>query len=322
MLLTTPITALLLATTLAGGEPRQTPLLERVVVVGASVSGGYGLQPEIKAAVSLGDFLDCMLSGERRPTVDLGDVWLFRDPGAKAPKMVEQALAAEPTLVIAIDFLFWFGYTSWTSGPDRLADLQRGLALLERFDCPLVVGTFPDMTIATQGMSPYGFPLIVDHMIPSPSERERLNARVREWAQARGGKVLVFPLDGLVQRMIRGEEIALRSNEWPAGSRNRLLQSDLLHPKAEGTICLLIHVLDFMVQAREDLDEGQVEWSAEAIRARLLEATREERGTALERERRREERRRRRAERDERGGGGDGGGGRLIAAGRFTGVED
>lgn len=299
--------ALLLA---CGSAPAQTPvvgpsapeeapapaLFQRVVVVGASVSDGYGLQPELKAEVGLGEVLDCMLLGQRRPTLNLGDAWLFQDPESRGADLVEEALSAEPTMVLAVDFLFWFGYSaSWVRDKDRPAHLARGLALLERFECPLVVGDFPDVSLALGGEGPFGGPLLIESMVPTAEELAALNARLHEWA-GRREHVVILPVSEFVRRATTGETIAVRGNRWEGGT-DGLLQKDLLHPRSEGAIGLLVMTLDRLV-AELDLPPGHVVWDAERVRARLMESIREEREETLERERRREERRRRRQERD------------------------
>ena len=267
-------------------------LLDRVVVLGASMSGGYALQPELRATVQLGDVLDCLLPEREVETIDLGDTYLFRDPRSRGADAMARALAEEPSLVVAVDFLFWFAYTSWSPGPSRVEDLEAGLALLDRYDGPLIVGDIPDMTPALEGISPFfGFPLLFPHMIPSNRVRSRLNARIAEWAAARGD-VVVAPIAEMVDRMLAGDEIAVRGNVWPAGSIEALLQSDLLHPTAEGVIAMCIVTMDRFVTEREEVGEEWVTWDAKLIRERLLERTREERERWLERERAREERRR------------------------------
>ncbi len=288
-------------------------LTRRVAVIGASVSAGFGLENELKAEAAFGDVLDCALVGERDACTDLGEIFFFRDPWGRGPEQVEQALAIDPTLVVGIDFLFWFAYGSYMQGAQRrLAELERGLALLERFDCPLLIGDLPDMRIALEGEGPFGGPLITERMIPTPEELETLNARIREWAGERGD-VSVVPLAEFLRRANAGEKFSLRDNEWGEGSLRSLLQKDLLHPKAGGVIVLIVIALDRLELDREDFSGEHALWTARSIHERLLDATAAEREKTLEVERRRAERARRREERRKErektdgGGGGDGG---------------
>lgn len=282
--------------------PAPIGLFERIVVVGASVSGGYGLGPELKATVHLGDVLECALPADVGEIVDLGDTYLFQDPHDRAPELVEKTLAAEPTLIVAIDFLFWFSYSSWRPKGPRSTELEAGLALLDRLPGPLVVGDLPDMTPALGGKGPLGTPMLTPRMIPSPAQLASLNERIREWAAERGD-VTVLPMADMVASMLAGERVAIRENVWEAGALDRLLQEDLLHPNSEGTIALALMVLDRVVAARPELTDAAIEWDAREVRERLLERTREEREKRLERERRWAERR---AAREKRKRDGDG----------------
>jgi len=289
-------------------SPKTPALLARVATLGASTSAGYGLKTELRAETQLADILDCALLGEREPTLSLADVALFQDPTKRAKVAVEKALEAEPTLVVAVDFLFWFGYSSsWVRGKDRDAHLEQGLALLDRLKCPLLVGDLPDMSPALEGEGPFGGPLIKKHMIPAAQDLTRLNARIRAWADERE-RVVIVPMAQLMDDLIADEGIVVHGNRWGPDSMQLLLQRDLLHPRVEGSIGLVLMALDQLVNAREDLSENTVEWSVPAVRERLMHKTAPEREKTLERERAREERRKRTRERireREESGGGD-----------------
>lgn len=301
LVLAVPVRAQTPAAPAAPETSAPTALFERVVVVGASVSGGYGLSPELKATVRLGDVLECVLPTTAGAVTDLGDTYLFQNPHGRAPGLVAKALEAEPTLVVAVDFLFWFSYSSWSTKGTRSRELEAGLALLDRLPGPLVVGDLPDMTPAIDGKGPLGVPMLTRHMIPSPSQLESLNERIHAWADARGD-VTVLPMAEMVSAMLAGERLAIRANEWEAGSIERLLQADLLHPNSEGVIALALLVVDELAKTHPQLESAAIEWDAQKVRARLLELTREEREKRLERERRWAEKR---AERKKREGDGD-----------------
>lgn len=289
-------------------RPATPALLSRVVVLGASTSAGYGLKQELRAEVQMADILDCVLLGEREPTLDLADVALFQDPPQRAAASVDQALEAHPSLVVAIDFLFWFGYSSsWVRDEDRDAQLEQGLAILDRLKCPILVGDLPDMSPALAGEGPFGGPLIQPQMIPAPQQLARLNARIRAWADERE-RVLVVPMAKLMDDLRGVTGLEVHGNRWEPESLRLLLQRDLLHPRLEGSIGLVLLALDQLASAREGLlPEGAVEWSVPAVRERLMQRTAAEREQTLERERRREERRERTRERiKEREGAGGG----------------
>lgn len=288
-------------------SPAPPALFARVVTLGASSSAGYGLKTELRAETQLADILDCALLGRREPTLDLADVALFQDPTKRAQAALDKALEAKPSLVVAVDFLFWFGYSaSWVRNKDRDAHLEVGLALLDRLKCPLLVGDLPDMSPALEGEGPFGGPLIEKHMIPVPKDLARLNARIRAWADERE-RVVIVPMAQLMQDLIADEGFVVHGNRWGPGSLQLLLQRDLLHPRVEGSIGLVLMALDRLVSAREDLAEDTVEWSVPAVRERLMQLTAPEREKTLEREKRREERQQRTRERIKAREGDDGG---------------
>lgn len=282
-------------------EALPEPVTARVAVVGASLSAGWDLSRTYHARI---DFADVARAGLRAPgsqARSFADAWLFSAPQRIAPPLVEAARAWQPTLVLALDFPFWFGYGEPLSEEARLELLERGLALLEPIEAPLLVGDFPDMSAATRAISHLGFPMLRASQVPQPATLRKLNARLTEWAAERPGRVLVS-LDGFHRALAQGGEVVVRGNRWADGDLARLLLEDQLHPSVEGQIALLLCALDALERAGLGLDPEDVVWDAKAVRARLDEATRAEREKALERERRQEERRRSREDRDARQG--------------------
>ena len=289
-------------------RPTAPALFSRVVVLGASTSAGYGLKQELRADVQLADILDCALLGEHQPVLSLADVTLFQDPTQLAEASVVQALEARPSLVVAVDFLFWFGYSaSWVRDKDRSAHLEQGLAILDRLKCTILVGDLPDMSPALAGEGPFGGPLIEQHMIPTKQELARLNARIRAWAAERE-RVWIVPMAQLMDDLMGDTGLEVHGNHWEPESLKLLLQRDLLHPRVEGSIGLVLLALDQLASTPEDLTEGAVEWSAPKVRERLMQRTAPEREQTLARERAREERRQRTRERIEQREGAGGGG--------------
>lgn len=286
-------------TPVAVEPPTAPPMLQRVYCLGASASGGYGWNIELKTRAKIGLLLDQMLLGERAATVDLGSSMLFQAPERIGASQVESAIEGKASLVVGIDFLFWFAYTprfERSAAPSRLERLEQGLALLERLECPVVVGDIPDMRLALTGEGFMGRPLLQSYMVPSEEDFPVLNARVREWAADREDTVVV-PMHEFVRRAVEGEVLEVRGNRWDAKQVREILQADLLHPTVEGGFGLLTLALDELVLRCEALQDAHVDWDVEAARVRLLEATREGREKTLERERKREERRRAREER-------------------------
>ena len=79
------------------------PLLERIVVLGASLSDGYGLQPDVGARTGLSDVVDSTILVPHGGVLPATSLFFFTDPDPIAEKLVARARAADPTLVVAID---------------------------------------------------------------------------------------------------------------------------------------------------------------------------------------------------------------------------
>ncbi len=306
-----PLAALLLSVVLGAPSPAQSPapLAEtlpeprtaRVAILGASLSAGWDLERTYRARIDFADVARAGLLAPGATAKSFADSWLFSAPERIAPPLVEAARAWRPTLVVALDFPFWFGYGEPLTEDGRLELLERGLALLEPIEAPLLVGDFPDMRAATRAISHLGFPMLRTVQVPEPATLARLNARLAEWVAARPNRVLVS-LDAFHRALADGGEVVVRANRWAGEDLARLLLEDQLHPSVEGQIALLLCAFDALERAELGLDAQDVAWDAKAVRARLDEATRAEREKALERERRQEERRRAREERDARQG--------------------
>jgi hypothetical protein len=223
-----------------------SPALARVAVVGASLSAGFGLDR------TLSDALDASLAGPHGRLANHGDILMFTRPLRSGGEQVERALAGEPTLVVALDFLFWFGYG--TIGPDggpmqseaqRLAMLEKGLALFAEYEGPLVLADFPDMSRAIGKM-------LTREQVPDKATLGKLSERVRAFAKTRP-KTWVLPFSELAQRLRAEREVRIGRHTYPPGAK--LLQPDELHPTTEGLLAVGQLVLDELVQAglvRED----------------------------------------------------------------------
>ncbi len=175
-------------------EPTQP--FDRIALIGASVTWGFGNQIEIPLEtythhepVDLADIIDVMILKDHEIVVSGGDVAFFRTPRTSGARLAAEAAEAEPTLVLALDFLFWYGYgnrgtdlKSHTGADSRLAMLERGLKELDRFTCPVVVFDFPDMSPAIGIM-------LSSSQVPTPDELAALNTRLRDWAAERDNVV-------------------------------------------------------------------------------------------------------------------------------------
>ncbi len=276
-------TALLLAT-LAASEARAAEAalpLARVGVIGASMTDGLLLPLEVDCMVTLEDVVRAACVDPARATVRRSSALLFRDPTRHGTREVDAVAATKPTLVIALDFLFWFGYGNrWRGESERLAALETGLSLIARFECPVIVGDFPDMHDAINGISITGGPIINMRQIPDAATLDKLNARLAAWTKDHPN-VHVLPLARLAREIRDGREIRLRSNVWPSGGTSELIGPDRLHPTLDGTISLVLHALDQLTREDPRFSDDAFVWDKDEVRTRVLEARKDERDARL-----------------------------------------
>ncbi len=315
------LTSLLAALPLFATPPALVPPLpeeepkpvDRIVLIGASVTAGFGLPNELNAKASLVEFIDSAITVPHQEIENFGSTMLFSDPIGLGEKQIGKALAEKPTMIVAADFPFWFGYGHWSNRGGREHGLERGLKLLERIECPLVVGDFPDMSAALKGTSGLmgGGPMVSPSQIPSAEERAKLNARLREWVASREN-VHLFEMTRFVENMHDEGPFELRGNTIDAKAKEGLLQPCLLHPTVKGTCAFTVLLLDALVRAKLVPAEA-VEWDMNKLEEGVWKATEKDRQRRLERERRREERKKelekkKREKEEENGGNGKSGG--------------
>jgi len=244
--------------------PEPSARLDRVVVVGASVSNGFG------SGLPFSTLLDVAIRPKHTPVENACRG--IQNPAVFGEMQLARALTHRPTLVIAVDFLFWFAHRTASHGEDelelRLESLRAGLELLERFSCPLVIGDIPDMRTADSKR-------LIPALIPTPEVRDALNTELRRWS--RGKKVLVVPLAEWVAVLQRGEWIIEASadgaHEEKILTAKEALQGDRLHPEPIGAIVLMHRILEAMVErfprsaSKIEFDIWKVHGHFEKIRA-------------------------------------------------------
>jgi hypothetical protein len=235
------IALLLLVATVTPVPPATEDPLARIAVIGASASAGWGVVvasdpsgdpvPIHHTHVDLADVLPVVLSGASPVMSRHADLSFFANPGNVGRVEMDAALAAEPTLIVAVDYLFWYGYGA---RPDssRMAMLERGLRELDRATVPILVGDIPDVSTAAEAEP---IALISTRQVPTEPTLIALNARIHEWAAARP-RVHVVPLAEVVSQWQRGIPPDLNGHAWPADCS--LVQFDQLHPTAAGLIAL------------------------------------------------------------------------------------
>lgn len=239
----------------AQAAPAST-LFDRVTVIGASASDGFGVvirsdctepeQSEQAAAVDLADILLAACPDGSCVIHSYATNWVFTNPPEICKGQVERALKNDPTLILAIDFLFWHAYgalnrnsEALTSEDQRLDLLELGLSRLDEFTdkgIPLVVGDLPDMQEAIGK-------IISAHQVPKPETLLKLNARIAEWVATKQ-KVILMPLSTLVEKLRSDQPIEVNGKTWSSATLGALLQRDRLHPTLNGSIAMVAATLD------------------------------------------------------------------------------
>ena len=232
-------------------------------MIGASVSAGFQLSANLASA------LEASIVGEGSTTQTFANSLFFLNPLDVGEAEVDQALEHDPTLVVAVDFLFWYGYGGMNAEgaaleeeTERLELLEEGLEQLEEFECPLVISDFPDMSASVGRM-------LTRRQMPAPETLTALSKRVRAWAENRP-HVIVLPFAQLVHDLGSNEPLKIGRHEWPGGSTRRLLQRDRLHPTLEGLCGIALLVADQLVEhelASSDEFNFDLEQVLDAVRA-------------------------------------------------------
>lgn len=258
--------------------PAKTGALSRILVLGASLSQGFGLERDVGAPVLFADVVEGTLRVEHESVRSQAALLFFASPLSAARNAVTAGKACDPTLVVGIDFLFWFGYGAFPSEDDRMAMLEKGLALLETFSCPVLVGDFPDVGDASRDPARGGGKgrLLGEEQVPQPESLARLNRRLREWAAARKG-VVVIPLADLVARLHSGKDVEIHGTRWTGSALSGLIQKDRLHPTLRGAIALWYGAVDALVAARPDIPSADFDWDPDAVSRRIFDGKAKER---------------------------------------------
>jgi hypothetical protein len=233
---------------------------ERVVMIGASASAGFVLSEPFggtnTAKCKLSYYLDAAITAPHSLT-NLSSALVFMSPEAFEPVQVNNALKMKPTLVIAVDFMFWYCYGN---GPEaeRAQKFEQGLKLLEQFPCPLVVGDVPDASSATNTG------IIGPEQVPSEATRRAVNQRLRTWAAAHTN-VTVVPLAEFMHTVMANEAVKLRDETLPAGKTRTLMQNDQLHPTPKGATVLTLAILEALISRQPGFNAGDVCWDRKIV---------------------------------------------------------
>jgi hypothetical protein len=223
-------------------------LLRRIGIIGASQTAGFG------DGVALQRVLDAAILVEHE-CFDVSSSAHFLRPLDIGRAEVLATSLRQPTLVLAVDFLFWYAYGNKPL-ERREADLQIAFDLLESFGVPVLVGDLPDVAGASEQM-------IAPQQIPPPDQIDGLNRTIRAWADARES-VVVLPLRAWTEQMRAEEPVAL----WGSRVEPRLrevMQWDGLHPSARGQALLGLLVLQELEQRLAPLGPNDLRRDAPAF---------------------------------------------------------
>src|SRR6185503_8007612 len=206
----------------------------RIVMVGASASAGFTESEPLGGPKTpqyrLSCYLEAALRVAHEPVQNLANAMFFIQPEAAGRFQIDQALKAKPTIIVGIDFLFWFCYGEGPAEKDRLQRFQKGLELLDTVHCPLVLGDIPDASGASNDMLPA-------ELIPSAETMAAANRRLKQWAATRR-TVVVVSLSGFMRAAMANQALTFHGHTEPAGKTRSLLQSDRLHPSPRGCAVL------------------------------------------------------------------------------------
>ena len=215
-------------------------LLQRIVLLGASVTAGFDIAEPFGGAKTLeyrlGNYIEAALNSPHEPVATHANTFFFTKPVEMLRTQLQATLAAKPTLVVGLDTLFWFCYGDWPTEQERLERFEVGLRLMEEVPVPLIIGDIPDASQAVGG-------ILAKKEMPELSTIAQCNERLKAWAAGRP-QVAIFPLSKVMAAAVANEELRLGSIAWEKGKSRSLLQRDRLHPTAAGLAGLAVAVLD------------------------------------------------------------------------------
>jgi hypothetical protein len=230
----------------------------RIVMIGASATAGF-TESELfggpqTAQYKLSRYVEAALIGPHEPVRSLASTFFFMHPETEAERQVGLALEAKPSLVIGIDFLFWFCYGEGRTDQERLARFEQGLKLVERVSCPLILGDIPDASGAVNRM-------LGPEEMPSTAAMVAANRRLKHWASARTN-VVIAPLSSFMRTVTANQALSFHGRTLPAGKTCILLQNDNLHPSAPGCAVLALMALDSF-QSKHSASE--IRWDPQEV---------------------------------------------------------
>ena len=219
--------------------------LARPAILGASASAGFGCEttgPDGKPyLVDMESVYQAAVPGLRPRPLFLADAGFYTRPRQAQTEQIDAALAANPSLLIAIDYLFWsvYAYRDKAMTPeaieqDRHDALQEALAQLNRFHGPIIVGDIPNMHASVGHM-------LSANNVPPPNQLEDFNLAITTWAAARpaNAPAIIIPIANLGRAVESHTGLSKTYQTFTPEQAAELLQPDHLHPTPAGLAVLL-----------------------------------------------------------------------------------
>ena len=278
-------------------------LSDRIAVVGASASDGFGVSvradappadpnapvdPNAKPNVAKKptpiqlNLSDILRYAANEPSSDdthslrvimhhYSSGFFFMNPGPTGRGEINRALKIKPTLVLALDFLFWYVYGTvtaegkpMTTSAERLSNLELGLEQLDRIvnaGIPLVIADIADMHDAIGKM-------LSENQVPDVQTIGSANVRIMEWVKARP-LVKIMPLSQILETLKKGGSIELAGKSWNPAELGELLQDDQLHPTFAGTVVIAAGLID-LAKTNDPSTPPPFDFDPKLIRERVL----------------------------------------------------
>jgi hypothetical protein len=219
--------------------------LDKALVMGASVSAGFGTvwtvevprgkddpaegpAPTRQSEVTLADMLAAASADPSARPELIADKFFFSSPDKVAKRQFDRMMEAKPSVVFAVDYLFWHAYGVKPS-ERRKAMVIEGLERLAKVEGPIVIGDIPNMRHARF--------MISEQQMPSEAQHEEFNQLIRDWAKERKNVVVVSLFD-LVKKARAGERIEMGGVVYEGAKSKGLLAADGLHATAQGMAAL------------------------------------------------------------------------------------
>lgn len=239
-------------------------------MIGASASAGFTESEPFGGPITpqlrLSRYVDAALLAAHEPVRNLASAMFFMQPEGQGQSQSERALKSDPSLLVALDFLFWFCYGDGATDKERLDRFEKGLKFLEPFHCPIIVGDLPDASAAVERM-------LTPDEIPSPTALAAANRRLKQWAAARK-QTVVIPLSAFMRNAMANKPLTVHGHTLAEGKTRVLLQDDKLHPSAAGCAVLALAIFDSFLSSQPALPATDIRWDAKEVYRLALEKPR------------------------------------------------